>query len=90
MTMNAEGLQLATESVASQPSANRHRIVPAADCATWLLWGWPQLRQSIPLCRRTLEKLVSSGEFPAPVRFVGRRPLWDPEHVRQWAKGERP
>jgi predicted DNA-binding transcriptional regulator AlpA len=57
---------------------------------TLLLWGWPVLISVTGISRRTLERELSAGRFPRPVRYVGRRPFWRPEDVRRWAEGGRP
>ncbi len=55
-----------------------------------LLWGWPEVIEATGIPRRTLEREISAGRFPRPVRRVGRRPYWSPEDVRRWAEGGRP
>lgn len=37
----------------------------------------------------TWSSYVARGQAPAPVRRVGRTPLWDEDEVRQWV-AERP
>lgn len=54
-----------------------------------LLWGWPEVISATGIPRRTLERELSAGRFPHPVRRVGRRPFWSPEDVRRWAEGGR-
>ncbi len=51
------------------------------------LYGWPELLRVVPIPRRTIEKLIAIGEFPKASRYLGRRPYWLPEVVRQWAEG---
>ncbi|SBT63117.1 hypothetical protein GA0070622_0058 [Micromonospora sediminicola] len=41
--------------------------------------------QGRPMAARTWTSYVSRGQAPAPVRRVGRTPVWSPEDVRQWA-----
>ena len=62
-------------------------IIPFASPSIKLLWGWPDLLSATGLPRRTLEKEISAGRFPKPVRYVGRRPFWLPRIVAQWAEG---
>lgn len=50
-------------------------------------FGWPELVIATAMPRRTIEKLISSGEFPRPTRYVGKRPYWLPSVVRQWVEG---
>lgn len=38
---------------------------------------------------KTWSGYVARGQAPAPVRKVGRTPLWDEDEVRRWA-GNRP
>jgi predicted DNA-binding transcriptional regulator AlpA len=57
---------------------------------TLLLWGWPVILAVTGIPRRTLERELSAGRFPRPVRHVGRRPYWRPEDVRRWAQGGQP
>jgi predicted DNA-binding transcriptional regulator AlpA len=52
-----------------------------------LVWGWPEILQAVPICRRTIEREISAGRFPKPVVHCGRRPFWRPEDVRAWAEG---
>jgi predicted DNA-binding transcriptional regulator AlpA len=52
-----------------------------------LLWGWPEIIKATNIPRRTLERELSAGRFPKPIRRVGRRPYWSPEAVRTWAEG---
>jgi predicted DNA-binding transcriptional regulator AlpA len=51
-----------------------------------LLWGWPQILIATGLLRRTLERELSAGRFPKPIRRVGRRPYWRPADVIRWAE----
>jgi predicted DNA-binding transcriptional regulator AlpA len=52
-----------------------------------LLWGWPQILAATGINRRTLERELSAGRFPRPIRRVGRRPYWRPADVIRWAEG---
>jgi predicted DNA-binding transcriptional regulator AlpA len=60
---------------------------PVTAPITPLLWGWPQIVEATNVPRRTLEREISAGRFPKPVRHVGRRPYWLPSDVIAWAKG---
>jgi predicted DNA-binding transcriptional regulator AlpA len=62
----------------------------APDSVPRLLWGWPEILTATGLLRRTLERELAAGRFPAPVRRVGRRPFWSPEDVIAWARGGQP
>lgn len=35
---------------------------------------------------KTWSGYVARGQAPAPVRKIGRTPLWDEDEVREWAK----
>jgi predicted DNA-binding transcriptional regulator AlpA len=52
-----------------------------------LLWGWPEVIEATGIPRRTLEREMSAGRFPKPVKRVGRRPFWRPADVTTWAEG---
>jgi predicted DNA-binding transcriptional regulator AlpA len=56
-----------------------------------LLWSWPQIEERFRgvMSRRTIERLLETGQFPKPIRFAGKRPLWCPEDIRRWANGGR-
>lgn len=38
------------------------------------------------VARSTFTGYVARGQAPAPVRHVGRTPLWDESKVKQWAE----
>jgi hypothetical protein len=40
------------------------------------------------ISRRYLQNLRLRGVFPAPIRRLGKRPVWLAEDVMAWAKGE--
>jgi predicted DNA-binding transcriptional regulator AlpA len=52
-----------------------------------LLWGWPENVKATGIPRRTLERELSAGRFPKPIKRVGRRPFWRPADVAAWADG---
>jgi predicted DNA-binding transcriptional regulator AlpA len=52
-----------------------------------LLWGWREVLEATNIPRRTLERELSAGRFPKPVKRVGRRPFWRPADVAAWAEG---
>jgi predicted DNA-binding transcriptional regulator AlpA len=52
-----------------------------------LLWAWPDVLQATNVPRRTLERELSAGRFPKPIKRVGKRPYWDPSAIRAWASG---
>jgi predicted DNA-binding transcriptional regulator AlpA len=52
-----------------------------------LLWGWAELVEATSIPRRTLEREISAGRFPRPIKRVGRRPFWKPADVIAWAEG---
>jgi predicted DNA-binding transcriptional regulator AlpA len=37
---------------------------------------------------RTIQRMISRGEFPAPTCRFGRIPAWAPSLIAQWAAGE--
>jgi predicted DNA-binding transcriptional regulator AlpA len=49
-----------------------------------LLWKWPQVEQATSIPRRTLQKLIAAGDFPRPIRRVGKRPYWLRTDVVAW------
>jgi predicted DNA-binding transcriptional regulator AlpA len=51
------------------------------------LWGWHEIITTTGIPRRTLEREITAGRFPRPVRRVGRRPYWKPDDVCRWAEG---
>jgi predicted DNA-binding transcriptional regulator AlpA len=54
-----------------------------------LLWDWFEVCQATGIPRRTLKRELAAGRFPQPVLRIGRRPYWNPDAVRQWARGGR-
>ena len=48
-----------------------------------LLIGKEHVARMTSLSVRTIERLVSTGQFPRPVR-LGRRRLWDRQKLEQW------
>jgi hypothetical protein len=54
-----------------------------------LLWGWAEILDATGIPRRTLERELSAGRFLKPIKRVGRRPFWRPDHVIAWALGGR-
>jgi predicted DNA-binding transcriptional regulator AlpA len=54
-----------------------------------LLWGWPEILAATGINRRVLEREISAGRFPKPIRRVGRRPYWKPADVIRWCEGGR-
>ena len=53
-----------------------------------LLWRIePHITGVTTLPRRTIERLRSRGEFPAPDKIVGRVMLWRPSTIRAWIEG---
>lgn len=47
-------------------------------------WSYRQTALATSLSRRTIEKLVSSGDFPQPRVVNGKRLLFVVEEVRAW------
>lgn len=37
---------------------------------------------------RTLRRLRSRGQFPAPTQFLGRYPAWNRDTIERFARGE--
>lgn len=46
------------------------------------------LCQALRVCRRTLDKMISAGQAPAPDVIVGARKRWRKVTVRRWIDGE--
>jgi predicted DNA-binding transcriptional regulator AlpA len=42
----------------------------------------------VGICTRTVQRLVHAGKFPQPTAWAGKRPLWTPESVQAWCRGE--
>jgi predicted DNA-binding transcriptional regulator AlpA len=79
-------------SAASGPTPLPDGVVPISDPPTALpvprlLWGWPENVHATGIPRRTLERELSAGRFPKPIKRVGRRPYWRPADVIAWAEG---
>lgn len=72
------------EALPETPHEREPREVPIHDR---LLWGLGDIAGLLGLNRRTLERLRSSGRFPAPDIKVGKRPLWRPATVHRWVEG---
>jgi excisionase family DNA binding protein len=50
-----------------------------------------EVASSLGTGRRTLERLIASGRFPAPDYRIGRCPRWTKATIDAWvAKGGRP
>jgi excisionase family DNA binding protein len=56
----------------AQPSS-QPRLLSTTDVAEFL-----------SISRRTLERMLSAGEFPAPDKRIGRMSRWRPETVDNW------
>jgi hypothetical protein len=52
------------------------------------LWDWPRIVRETGIARRTLEKEIKRGLFPAPVLYVGSRPRWSPRQVVSYCEGQ--
>ncbi len=68
--------------------ATATEIEPVTLQVLLLLWGWPQVLAATGIPRRTLEQQIAAGNFPKPIRRVGRRPYWKPNDVIRWAGGD--
>ena len=66
---------------------DRHPEAPAVER---LLWGWPEVLAATGIPRRSLERELSAGRFPRPIRRCGHRPFWRPDDVRRWSEGGHP
>ena len=49
-----------------------------------LAFSITEVARSLGVGRRTVERLISSGQFPKADFYIGRMPRWKPESVRQW------
>ena len=47
-----------------------------------------EVARALGIGRRTLERAIHAGEFPAPSRRVGRVPLWSADVIRQWLESD--
>lgn len=54
-----------------------------------LALSYRDVTREIGLCRRTIEKLIGAGEFPAP-RRVGARLIFVAAEVRDWLNDQPP
>lgn len=74
-------------------TTNARKGAPVRDIArtsaTALALSFRDVTHEIGLCRRTIEKLVSSGQFPAP-RRVGARLIFVGAEVRDWLSNQPP
>lgn len=61
----------------------------ARTSATALALSFRDVTNEIGLCRRTIEKLVRSGQFPAP-RRVGARLIFVAAEVHEWLNEQPP
>lgn len=59
-------------------------VAAAAPDSTVLAWSYKDTAKATALSRRTIEKLVSSGQFPQPRVVNGKRLLFVVEEVRAW------
>ena len=71
-----------SQSEAARRSAGRGTSEP--DQA--LAWGYREVAKATSLSRRTIEKLVATGQFPQPHVAGGKRLLFDVDEVRTWLK----
>ncbi|WP_139738376.1 helix-turn-helix transcriptional regulator [Actinomyces wuliandei] len=49
------------------------------------LWTTQDCAAHTDVATSTWRAYAARGQAPAPVRHVGRTPLWDPDQVRAWA-----
>lgn len=59
-------------------------VAAAAPDSQAIAWSYKQTAKATALSRRTIEKLVSSGQFPQPRVVNGKRLLFVVEEVRAW------
>ena len=49
-----------------------------------LLWGIMEVAAALGIARRTLERMISAGQFPKADLHIGRMPKWRRETVAGW------
>jgi predicted DNA-binding transcriptional regulator AlpA len=45
-----------------------------------------EVSRLVGMSERTLQSMMSSGEFPKPDRYIGPRPKWLKSTYNQWAR----
>jgi prophage regulatory protein len=45
---------------------------------------WPEVQKRVGLCRSQAHKLVSTGEFPAPIKLGARASGWLESDIQKW------
>ena len=48
----------------------------------------PEVAERIGICTRTIQRMVHRGQFPPPTVRAGKLPLWSPEVIQAWSRGE--
>ena len=57
--------------------------MPADSPPERLLWSIDQIAVATDLCRRTIERMIAAGTFPAADARIGRLVRWRDATVRQ-------
>jgi predicted DNA-binding transcriptional regulator AlpA len=47
-----------------------------------------EVAAQIGICTRTVQRMVYRGQFPPPTVKAGKLPLWSPEVIQAWSRGE--
>jgi hypothetical protein len=71
--------------VSEQDQPTTARAIPTS--TELLIWGWPEVLRAVPIKRRSLERAICAGTFPAPTLHLNKRPFWRPDEVKRWAQG---
>jgi hypothetical protein len=61
-----------------------HRRIRLSDLRFRLAWSLQDISRATTFSTRLLERLISSGRFPAADVTAGRRRAWKPSTVRAW------
>ncbi len=66
------------------PDGVVHISEPMAVVIERLLWKFDDAIAALNVSRRTMERERSAGRFPPPDLYIGKRPMWKPETIREW------
>lgn len=46
------------------------------------------LPEVIPFARRSIDRMISAGDFPKPDRKIGKRRIWTLDTIKNWLAGQ--